>query len=148
MLYDFYFRNAYNIPAHSEEPATPRVVMQDVEVQTTEQARYQHDEAKPDTRDVATNATVATRNDVTLTDVFDTTGKKTSAVQTHQSTLKKVDKQVQHGAPHSALRRMHAQSRPTSPTPNVDVDITYDLADFGEEDDSKIHFKVYERINV
>ena len=116
-----YPRNAGGMPAHRSasdwQPATPRVVTQDV--QATVRSHDQGNEAKPDTCDAAENVTFVTEDNSTLTKVSEVTGKQTQDVQTALSTLNKVDAQVQHGAP-----RFKASAK-------------YDLTDFAEEKDGK-----------
>ena len=128
------------MPAHrsarSGEPVSPRVVTQDVDVQATVQSRDQRSEARPDMRDVAMNATVATTDDVMLTDVSDTTGKQTEDVQTALSTLSMANTEVQHGAPYTAFEQVEIQST-TPVTSQVGADATYDLTDFAKENDRK-----------
>ena len=140
------------------ELATPRAVTQDVSVQATVQSCNQHiettrtqdrdvqataksrdqrTEARPNTRDFAMNATVATTNNDMLTDVSDTTGKKTCAVQTDLSTLSMTSVEVQQGASGGGLGVVNAQTT-TSLASHVDAHLTYDLTDFAEENDSKI----------
>ena len=127
---------AYLSARGAAEPATPRVVTQDMDVQATAQSRHQRIEARPDTHDVALNATVATTDDTMLTDVSDTTGRQTDDVQTALSTLSMTSTRVQHGAPYTAFEQVETQST-TPPTSQNEADATYDLTDFAEENDRK-----------